>query len=227
MARTRNIKPGFFTNPELLQCQPLSRILFAGLWCYADREGRLQDRPSKFKIEILPADPCDIEALLAELLNVGLIVRYQSDAGPLVAVPSFGKHQNPHVKEPPSTLPAPDLNRASTRQARKPRQGRARQEPVEPGLPPSPNLSPPSSVPTERAGEPPLSDPPFALKPEEASKPAEHLEKTPTDVQAEFWRVGKAYLGRNGVKNPGAMVGKWCREYGDGARDSGVSWPVT
>ena len=37
MARARNIKPGFFTNDVLADCDPLARLLFAGLWTVADR----------------------------------------------------------------------------------------------------------------------------------------------------------------------------------------------
>jgi hypothetical protein len=48
MARSRNIKPGFFTNDELAECHPLGRLLFAGLWTIADKRG-LDDRPKKLK----------------------------------------------------------------------------------------------------------------------------------------------------------------------------------
>jgi len=47
MARSRNIKPGFFRNEMLAECSPLARLLFAGLWCLADRFGRLEDRPKR------------------------------------------------------------------------------------------------------------------------------------------------------------------------------------
>ncbi len=72
------------------------------------------------------------------------------------------------------------------------------------------------SDPSDRAA-PSISDPPFALTPEEAPKPQTPDEPSPTDVKAQFWRTAKAYLAKNGVKNPGTLVGKWCREYGDGA----------
>lgn len=61
MARSRNLKPGFFLNDCLAECQPLARILFAGLWCIADREGRLLDRPRKIKVEVLPHQRDDAE----------------------------------------------------------------------------------------------------------------------------------------------------------------------
>jgi len=35
--RARNIKPGFFSNEDLAECSPWSRLCFAGLWLLADR----------------------------------------------------------------------------------------------------------------------------------------------------------------------------------------------
>ena len=44
MARARLLKPGFFTNEDLCELPAFGRLLFAGLWTIADREGRLEDR---------------------------------------------------------------------------------------------------------------------------------------------------------------------------------------
>lgn len=107
MARARNIKPAFFSNEQLAECDPLARLLFAGLWCIADREGRLQDRPKRIKIELLPYDDCDVSELLAQLDKNGLIKRYIKD-GDFIQITNFCKHQDPHYKEKSSEIPAPD-----------------------------------------------------------------------------------------------------------------------
>lgn len=107
MSRARNIKPGFFTNGDLLECQPLARLLFAGLWCEADRRGILEDRPKSLKVKILPGDNCDVRELLTELEEHGFIRRYEADGKHCIFIPSFERHQNPHYKEVPSELPAP------------------------------------------------------------------------------------------------------------------------
>ncbi len=107
MARLRTIKPGFFLDEELAECEPLARLLFAGLWTIADREGRLEDRPRRIKAECLPYDECDCDALLDELAGRGLIVRYEAAGRPYIAIPSWHKHQQPHYKEAPSVIPAP------------------------------------------------------------------------------------------------------------------------
>lgn len=56
MARARNIKPGFFKNELLAEMPPEIRLLFMGLWCIADREGRFEERPKKIKMELFPCD---------------------------------------------------------------------------------------------------------------------------------------------------------------------------
>jgi hypothetical protein len=114
--RARNIKPGFFKNENLGKKDPLARILFAGLWSMADREGRLEDRPARIKAEILPYDTCDIENLLSSLAEGDdpFILRYESGGHRYIQIIHFLKHQNPHLRESRSTLPAPDKHSACT-----------------------------------------------------------------------------------------------------------------
>ena len=107
MARSRNIKPGFFLNDKLAEVEPLGRLLFAGLWCLADREGRLKDRPKRIKAEVLPYDSCDIDKLLNDLWRHGFIIRYEVDGERFIQVVNFLKHQNPHHKEAKSEIPPP------------------------------------------------------------------------------------------------------------------------
>lgn len=114
MARARNIKPGFFANEDLAECEPLARILFAGLWCLADREGRLEDRPKRIRAELLPYDSCDADDLLNQLQSRGFILRYSHGEGRFIQVLKFNSHQNPHIKEAKSSIPAPGLPVAAT-----------------------------------------------------------------------------------------------------------------
>jgi hypothetical protein len=146
MARARNIKPGFFTNDMLAECTPLARLLFAGLWLHCDREGRMEDRPKKIKAEILPYDSCDADALLGELETHGFIIRYPHGDRRYIQVTNFGKHQNPHIKEAASEIPAPAQHSASTVQAPE------IPEPV--GLNPSSPILNPESLTTTDASAP-------------------------------------------------------------------------
>lgn len=116
--RSRNIKPGFFKNEYLAECDPLARILFAGLWCMADREGRLEYRLKRLKAELLPYDDCNIEHLIDQLLERSFISLYEVDGQYYILIPTFTEHQHCNIKEQASTIPAPDEHGASTVQTR-------------------------------------------------------------------------------------------------------------
>ncbi|WP_448693558.1 hypothetical protein [Pseudomonas rhizophila] len=106
MARSRNIKPGFFSNEHLAELDFATRLLFIGMWTEADREGRLEDRPRRLKMALFPADNVDIEFMLNGLESYGFIRRYVANGCRAIQIVSWAKHQNPHVKEAQSTIPA-------------------------------------------------------------------------------------------------------------------------
>jgi hypothetical protein len=116
--RARNLKPSFFVNSKLAECEPLTRILFAGLWCMADRAGRLDDDPKKIKVCILPYDQTDVSTMLARLQHHAFILRYEAKGNRYIQIVNFSKHQHPHIKESESTIPAPCKHRTSTVQKR-------------------------------------------------------------------------------------------------------------
>lgn len=107
MARIRTIKPEFFLNEQLASCQIADRLLFIGLWTQADRAGRLEDRPLRLKAALFPYDDLDIEQALGRLANARLIHRYEGNGQRLIAIPTWQKHQQPHIREKASELPAP------------------------------------------------------------------------------------------------------------------------
>ena len=107
MARTRQIKMGFFLNEELAAVPPLGRLLFAGLWTIADRAGRLEDRPAKLRAAVLPYDRADGEKLIAQLAERGFLVRYEVEGKRYLEIVHFREHQRPHPQEPASEIPAP------------------------------------------------------------------------------------------------------------------------
>jgi hypothetical protein len=106
MARARNLKPGFFKNYELADAGMACQLLFQGLWCLADREGRLEDKPRLIKAEIFPYYDVDVNRELTVLARLKFIDRYVIDGIAVIEVCNFKKHQNPHHTEKPSTLPA-------------------------------------------------------------------------------------------------------------------------
>lgn len=112
MARSRNIKPGFFKNEILGVADPLYSILFEGLWVLADRDGKLEDRPLRIKAEVLPyREGLNLDCMLDWLQTNGFITRYTTDGVKCIKVLEFVKHQNPHKNESASELPDPSIER--------------------------------------------------------------------------------------------------------------------
>ncbi len=129
--RARNLKPGTFKNEILGTADPLYTILFEGLWCMADRAGRLEDRPLRICAEVFPYRRKISEKRADEMLwwldENGFIKRYQIGAEQFIEVLEFSSHQNPHKDERPSEIQpfTPDLHRARTVPTWKSHRGKA------------------------------------------------------------------------------------------------------
>jgi hypothetical protein len=115
MARARNIKPGLFRNEILGQSHPDMVLLFIGLWCLADRDGRLEDRPLRIKADLFPYRAPDVNRYLTDLERLGFIHRYEVNGARYMQVVNFRKHQNPHKTERPSDIPEPPIKSDSCR----------------------------------------------------------------------------------------------------------------
>lgn len=108
MARIRSVKPELFDDPDIGQLSAEATVVFIGLFTQADREGRMVDDPRRLKIRLRPYSTCDFDATLAELVDAGFIIRYQSEDGVrLLQVRSFKKHQRFHPDEKASDYPPP------------------------------------------------------------------------------------------------------------------------
>jgi hypothetical protein len=116
--RARNLKPGYFKNEVIGSADPICGHIFQGLWGLADREGRLEYRLQRIHVEInayreMETTRCAIEWLIEH----DFVRRYQVAAADYLLVMNFREHQHPHVKEPPSKLPAPGGNGIGTEPA--------------------------------------------------------------------------------------------------------------
>lgn len=118
--RIRSIKPDFFKDDELAALPALTRLLFIGLWCAADCEGRMEDRPARIRAEVLPYDDCDVDRMLDELHEHEFITRYTVGSRDYIEVRSFTKHQRISGLEAQkqSEFPATDHPEAVEKQPR-------------------------------------------------------------------------------------------------------------
>jgi hypothetical protein len=110
--RIRSIKPEFFKDDELAELPAMTRLLFIGLWCMADGEGRLENRPRRIKAEIFAYDDCDVEAALQSLADHGFVTMYAVGDDAYIQIANFKKHQRITGKEAEtkSTIPSPDVS---------------------------------------------------------------------------------------------------------------------
>jgi len=106
MARTRNIKPGFFKNEDVASCDPVARLLFAGLWTLADADGRMEYRPLRIKAELFAYDSFDIVPMFGQLVARGLVVVYQVGDGTYLEIPRVRLHQRCHPSEASEGFPS-------------------------------------------------------------------------------------------------------------------------
>jgi hypothetical protein len=80
MARIRTIKPEFWTNERVMECSLIARLLFIGMWNFADDLGRLPLAPKTIKAQIFPSDEMSseiIRGMIEELSKNGLILTYE------------------------------------------------------------------------------------------------------------------------------------------------------
>lgn len=82
MARIRTIKPEFWSSEQVVECSTTARLLFIGLWNFSDDGGNHPASAKTLKMRVFPADnfsPAQIEAMIAELTDHGLIVTYSAE----------------------------------------------------------------------------------------------------------------------------------------------------
>ncbi len=111
MARIRYLKPDFFEDEHIAQLSFVHRLTYAGLWCLADKEGRLEDSPTKIKSKLFSSDlsrinrKININKVLDDLTHKPFIVRYEVEGKKYIEIINFLKHQRPHHTEKNSEIP--------------------------------------------------------------------------------------------------------------------------
>lgn len=119
MARIRTVKPELFRHHDLYQAEqryqlPL-RLVFIGLFCCCDREGRFRWQPENLKLDVLPYENIDFGKILQVLCEEGFIQQYRVKQEIYGCIPSWHKHQLINIREKTSDLPAPSVeNEAAT-----------------------------------------------------------------------------------------------------------------
>lgn len=107
MARIRSIKPEFWSSEQVMECSPITRLLFVGLWNFCDDAGNHVNSERTIKAQVFPGDDIstsDVRRMLDELSANGLIAFYVVEGKEYLHVTGWDKHQRidrPTYKYPP------------------------------------------------------------------------------------------------------------------------------
>ena len=109
--RIRSIKPEFFDDEELSGLDPITRLLYIGLWCVSDDEGRLRLHPMYLRGKLFPYADIDLQPHINSLKDHGKLIEYSVRAQTYGFLPNFLTHQR--INRPSkSKLPKPPPNGA-------------------------------------------------------------------------------------------------------------------
>ena len=82
MSRIRTIKPEFWTSEQIVECSPMCRLMFVGMWNFCDDYGNHPASAKTVKMEIFPADDIPLETIqsyIEELHIQDLMLTYQNN----------------------------------------------------------------------------------------------------------------------------------------------------
>lgn len=128
MPRNRMIKSEFWTSEQVISCSPMARLIFIGLWNFADDNGVHPASFVKIKAEVFPGDNIDINEVkkwIADLIQQGLLREYVINEKTYWIVTGWKIHQK--IDKPTYRYPtpqsdlklipfSPELNSTSNRQ---------------------------------------------------------------------------------------------------------------
>lgn len=107
MARIRTVKPEFWVSEQVVECSPIARLLFIGMWNFCDDYGIHPASARTLKMEIFPGDDFttdQVQELVNEIIDAGLINSYVVDGKGYWQVTGW-HHQK--IEKPTSKYPRP------------------------------------------------------------------------------------------------------------------------
>lgn len=109
MARYRTIKPEFWTSEQVMECSPTARLMFVGMWNFADDHGRIPLSPKTIKAQLFPNDEITAETIrgmIRELSANALVMPYTVEGKEYLLITGWhhqkiDKPQKPKYPAPP------------------------------------------------------------------------------------------------------------------------------
>jgi hypothetical protein len=171
VSRIRSIHPGIASDESYMQMSMAAKAAWPILWTECDDHGVFEWKPVVLKARIFPADNVDFAAILAELVSLDCVQRFEHEGKPYGIVRNFCAYQRPKHPSYRHPFPAPITDYAAFK-------------PVDVGSP-TPALPEPSPRPTEK---PPQMKEEVGVGEEEKPKPTVSS-KSPRGSR---WQKGQA-----------------------------------
>ncbi len=241
MSRIRSIKPDFWTSEQVMECSPMARLAFIGMWNFCDDFGVHPASTKTLKAQVFPSDDISayqISGLIAELIAQGLLREFQAQGKTWWHVtgwhhqkidrPSKSKYPSPSetcdINPPPEGIDCSSSARRvldeGSSKARDGREGKGREGSTEEKNT-STNVDVRPLVPSEPA--PPAAR--VVLKsvkppcPHEAIKDLYHEILPELPMCRMLTEPRKGYINQRWNSKPGPDIGKW-RTYFEYVRES-------
>lgn len=239
MSRIRSIKPDFWTSEQVMECSPMARLAFIGMWNFCDDYGVHPGSAKTLKAQVFPSDDLsahEISCLISELMAQGLLREFHAQGKTWWLVTGWhhqkidrpSKSKYPSPTETCDETPPPNGNEDSTNdrrmldecstKARDGREGKGREGSTE-----KRNTSPVGDVrPLAKASEPTA---PPALRSVKPPCPYEAIRDLYHEILPELRQcrslteTRKGYLRQRWNEKPGPDLESW-RKYFAYVRES-------
>ena len=104
MARSRTLKPDFFDDLTLADCDLAAAFFYAGIWCFTDGQGLIEADARVHKKNIFPYREeiklSDIEKWIDQLVSERRLFRVEHEGRELLFCPTLKKHSRVYDDEP-------------------------------------------------------------------------------------------------------------------------------
>jgi hypothetical protein len=112
MARNRTISPDFWTWEAVIDCAAMTRLLFIGLWNFADDHGVQPLRPRTIRMQVFPGDEIGndaVRAMIDELAMRKLVRIYEVDGVEYISIVDWDQIQRvgKHARRRYPAFPSP------------------------------------------------------------------------------------------------------------------------
>jgi hypothetical protein len=101
MHRKRSISSGIWENEVVQALSDPAFKVWVGIWSVSDRNGVFPWRPRKWAMRFAPRNIHDAERLFQELLDGGLVEKFEAEGEAYGFSVKWSRHQDPHIDEPP------------------------------------------------------------------------------------------------------------------------------